>query len=334
MEPREVAPEVYQIDLSKPRYNQKTYWGRVYHFIDIINPATLFTSEETLKKSIQLLEAQKNHDLDPTVTVEDLYRAKAIKESILHPQTGQPIFPLFRMSCFVPMNFPIVAGMLSSTTMPSTIFWQWYNQSYNVAMNHANRNASNEMSNESIMKAYTGAVTSSVAIVLGLNHCLKRAEQAKISPSLLSACRALLPFSAVAGAGCLNVYLMRRNETTDGITVQDENGNDVGVSVIAGQMAVSQSALTRVVLPIPILILPPAILAGLQHLKCWPHSPRLAALSQLFIITACLSGALPLSIALFPQTCDVPVTKLEPKFQNLRDEAGHPVQTLYFNRGL
>eukprot|EP00808_Paulinella_micropora_P016809 g50927.t1 len=303
MEAREVAPDVYKVDFSKPRYDQSTYMGRVRHFLDVINPMSLFTSDATLKKSVELLEAQENHTLDPTVTVEDLWRAKAVKESVLHPQTGQPIFPLCRMSAFVPMNAPIVVGMLSTQSKAGMIFWQWYNQSYNVAVNHANRNASNEMSTEAIASAYAGAVLSSCSIALGLDSVLKKAEAAKLSPLLLRVSRSLIPFTAVAGAGSLNIYLMRRNETKEGIMVQDADGNDVGTSVIAGKMAVQQSAITRVVLPMPILVLPPLIENGLKSGGLWPTTPRMASATKLGLIISCLSFALPFSIGLFPHVC-------------------------------
>ncbi|CAG8641201.1 2167_t:CDS:2, partial [Scutellospora calospora] len=55
----------------------------------------------------------------------------------VHPDTSEPIFLPFRMSCFVPTNLVVVAGMLmSNPSMKSIIFWQWVNQSINVAINY------------------------------------------------------------------------------------------------------------------------------------------------------------------------------------------------------
>ena len=50
-----------------------------------------------------------------------------------------------------------------------------------------------------------------------------------------------------------------------GINVQDEDGNVVGVSKLAGKKALQQVAITRVVLPAPIILLPGLIM---KVIKC------------------------------------------------------------------
>ncbi len=46
-------------------------------------------------------------------------------------------------------------------------------------------------------------------------------------------------------------------------------------------------------------------------------NPRLARPLELTVITAYMWLALPFAIGLFPQTSSTPVTRLEPRFQNL-----------------
>lgn len=36
----------------------------------------------------------------------------SVVDSTIHPDTGEPVFLPFRMSCFVPTNMILVAGML------------------------------------------------------------------------------------------------------------------------------------------------------------------------------------------------------------------------------
>jgi len=43
----------------------------------------------------------------------DLWKAKKVIDSTLHPDTGQPVFLPFRMSCFVISNLVVTAGMLT-----------------------------------------------------------------------------------------------------------------------------------------------------------------------------------------------------------------------------
>jgi hypothetical protein len=91
------------------------------------------------------------------------------QDSAIHPDTGDLVFRGFRFSAFVPVNIPLVVGMLSSSTPAGTIFWQWANQSYNVAVNYANRNiGKDEMTTQDIATSYAGAVISSCSIALGL----------------------------------------------------------------------------------------------------------------------------------------------------------------------
>ncbi|OXB63015.1 hypothetical protein ASZ78_003110 [Callipepla squamata] len=74
----------------------------------------------------------------------------------------------------------------------------------------------------------------------------------------------ILLFSSSASANICNVVLMRHTELEEGIDVLDNNGNIVGSSRIAAKHALLETALTRVVLPMPILVLPPIIMSILE----------------------------------------------------------------------
>jgi hypothetical protein len=74
---------------------------------------------------------------------------------------------MMRMCAFVPVNVPILFGMLiSPPTTFNTIFWQWFNQSFNAGLNYGNRNASSKYTNHDLMLGYTAAVGSSVSMAL------------------------------------------------------------------------------------------------------------------------------------------------------------------------
>lgn len=309
--------QMKKFDPSGSLYDQSTYVGRFQQMLSIINPLTLFTSDNELRKAMDLLEAPDK----TSIADEDLWAAKNLRDAIIHPDTKEKIFPAFRMSAFVPMNVPLVAGMISSSpTLFSTVFWQWANQSYNVAVNYANRNASNEMSMDKVAQAYAGAVAASCSIAVGLG------EFAKKAPPMV---KLFVPFTAVASAGALNVFLMRRNEIEEGITVKDSEGNVLGKSKVAGKQAIMQVAATRVILPIPVILFPSIIMKFVKV-----QNPRLRMLTELSVITGCLSFALPSAISLFPQESSIDVRELEPEFHNLRTPSGNPISTAYFNKGL
>jgi hypothetical protein len=54
--------------LGKPRFDQSTFSGRLRHFLDVVDPRTLFTREEALQASVQLLDQYKQGSLGPSIT--------------------------------------------------------------------------------------------------------------------------------------------------------------------------------------------------------------------------------------------------------------------------
>uniref|UniRef100_A0A3Q3JNS0 Sideroflexin 5b n=1 Tax=Monopterus albus TaxID=43700 RepID=A0A3Q3JNS0_MONAL len=133
--------------LGRPRYDQGSFLGRLRHFVDIIDPSTLFVSEKRLKECIQLLDDYKHGSLPPGVS--DLQKAQ--QYAIIHPDTGEKIFMPFRMSGYVPFGTPI-----------------WLNQSHNACVNFANRNATKPTPTSKFLQGYVGAVTSAVSIAVSV----------------------------------------------------------------------------------------------------------------------------------------------------------------------
>lgn len=76
-----------------------------------------------------LLDKFRTKTLPEGVTLDALWRARQIKESAVHPQSGEILPFAYRMSTFVPANLPIAAGMtMCKPTIRNAIFWQWVNQ--------------------------------------------------------------------------------------------------------------------------------------------------------------------------------------------------------------
>ncbi|KAJ3613381.1 hypothetical protein NHX12_019631, partial [Muraenolepis orangiensis] len=147
-----------------------TFLGRFRHFLDVIDPRTLFVTEERLLESVALLESFKHGILPPGVTSAQLWQAHKIKQAIIHPDTGEKILMPFRMSGFIPFGTPVVGLLLPNQTLGSTVFWQWLNQSHNACVNYSNRNASKPTEASTFVHGYAGAVTSAVSIAVSSQH--------------------------------------------------------------------------------------------------------------------------------------------------------------------
>uniref|UniRef100_A0A672I9C1 Sideroflexin 5b n=1 Tax=Salarias fasciatus TaxID=181472 RepID=A0A672I9C1_SALFA len=182
-----------RLDECEPTQNelrsvfQGSFLGRLRHFVDVIDPSTLFVSEQRLKDSIKLLDDYKHGSLPPGVSDCQLWEAQKIKQAIIHPDTGEKIFMPFRMS-----------GMTSDEDLCR--IWpgrSWLNQSHNACVNYANRNATKPTPTSKFLQGYVGAVTSAVSIAVGLNVLIQKAN--KLSPATRMIIQRLVPFPAVGG---------------------------------------------------------------------------------------------------------------------------------------
>jgi tricarboxylate carrier len=308
-------------------YDESTYSGRFLHFLDVIDPRTLLQSDEQVLKAAQLV---KDHALgiNTGATNEQLWDALKVKQAAINPGTNEIVVRPFRMSAFLPANVPIIFGMLSMTSPAATVFWQVVNASYNSALNYANRSGA-EVSTTQLAQSYMLAVTTAVGLSFGVRKLGSRGKLKQV----LDRVPFVVPYTAVAGAGAANVYASRSVEITEGVPVTNESGDTVyGVSKEAGKQGVYKTILTRAMgLPLPVLVLPPLIMKALPPVR----NPQAQIGIELAVITMCLAGALPATIALYPQKLVLDVDTLEPEFRNLVDkETGQKVQTVYANKGL
>eukprot|EP00164_Ancoracysta_twista_P004654 GFYU01006287.1.p1 GENE.GFYU01006287.1~~GFYU01006287.1.p1 ORF type:complete len:330 (+),score=76.00 GFYU01006287.1:82-1071(+) len=318
--------------LDKPKYDMQTFWGRHAQLMDTTDFRTLLTSSTQLENAKLLLKQFETNTVPEGVTDEQLWQARKVKEAIVHPDTNEEIFAPFRFSAFAVVNVPVMVGLLlPNPGIGAVMFWQWVNQSYNVAVNYANRNASNPLTTEQIATAYVGACGTSVGIAVGLGEAVKRASS--LSPRAAGLIRATVPFLAVASAGVMNVFLIRKNELSEGVDLFDEDGKVYGKSKNAAFMGLSECGAARVIWNAPLMLLPGMFMSQVDKLSVMKSNPRLRWVTNLSVITFTLWSSVPLAQAVFPQTETISAEKVEPEFQQLTNARG-PISKFYFNKGL
>lgn len=254
---------------------------------------------------------------------EEIWRAKHIYDSAFHPETGEKMFLLGRMSAQVPMNMMITAAMLTFYKTPrQVIFWQWFNQSFNATVNYTNRSGSSPISVGQLGVSYVSATSAALVTALGLNKLVSRA------PPLIGR---FVPFVAVAAANCINIPLMRQKEIKDGIEVFDKEGKKIGESRVAAKKAIKEVIFSRIAMASPGMIIPPIIMNRLERRGTLKRFPFISLPLQTALCGTLLVFATPMCCAIFPQKSSLPITQLEPELQAKFDKEEALV---FFNKGL
>lgn len=330
--------------MEQPEYDQSSFKGRFMTLVKIQNPFNTFISKKKIEQCQQLLLSQKSLEIEANKNGSIPYlapeKAKAIREaqyivgSSVHPDTNE-IIPSYQRFCsYSIVNIPILFGMiLSKQTTSNIIFWQWVNQTYNAALNYSNRNASSNLDMKGLSIAYAGAVTASITIGLGMRRILTPYAKNIKGPGQLFF-NFLINVTAIGCAGVLNVLIMRSKEIKEGITLVDNEGKERGKSQIIGKSAVLKTAATRVILPIPPLLLPTIAFYVMEKRNIVPKNRLAKLFTEATIFFGSMAFAPPLCCAIFEQTAKADISNLESKFHDLKDSHGNHIKELYYNKGL
>uniref|UniRef100_A0A673TTB5 Sideroflexin-1 n=2 Tax=Suricata suricatta TaxID=37032 RepID=A0A673TTB5_SURSU len=314
------------INIKEPRWDQSTFVGRANHFFTVTDPRNILLTNEQLENARKVVHDYRQGVIPPGLTENELWRAKYIYDSAFHPDTGEKMILIGRMSAQVPMNMTITGCMMTFyRTTPAVLFWQWINQSFNAVVNYTNRSGDAPLTVNELGTAYVSATTGAVATALGLNALTKH-----VSPLI----GRFVPFAAVAAANCINIPLMRQRELKVGIPVTDENGNRLGESANAARQAITQVVISRILMAAPGMAIPPFIMNTLEKKAFLKRFPWMSAPIQVGLVGFCLVFATPLCCALFPQKSSMSVTSLEADLQATIRETYPELRRVYFNKGL
>jgi len=311
--------------LTKPRYDQSSFFGRMRHFLAFTNPATVFVSESELEDMKRKLEQFKNNTLPSNVTEDELWRARYVLENTFARDGSKIPWP-FRMSGYALGNLPVCVGMMiPNAGILSTVFWQWVNQTQNAFTNHYNRSSEQEVPQEKVLQNYLAAVVAAVSVAVSTKLAIKSVS----SESLRVTLSRTVPFLSAATANVLNTYLMRRQELQTGINVKDKDGNHVGTSREAAKTAIAATCTSRVFMSFSLLGVPPFIYPIFERTRLLKKYPSLNLPMQFVVCAVMIFAVIPVSVALFSQDMEIASDKLEPEFAQK-----YPNTKLVFNKGL
>ncbi|KAL1514310.1 hypothetical protein ABEB36_003587 [Hypothenemus hampei] len=317
------------INLDEPRYDQELYSGRAKHFFLTTNPLNLFVSNKKLEDAKCLIQSWKCRTGIPSqITEDELWRAKVLYDSAFHPDTGEKMMLIGRMSAQVPMNMLITGGMITFyRTAPAVIFWQWLNQSFNALVNYTNRSGDIVQTDKQILTSYVFATSGAVATALGLNALVKK------MPPLVGR---MVPFAAVAAANCINIPMMRAQELNYGTPVFDSSGNKLGYSKVAAQHGIGQVILSRIAMALPGMVITPIVMDYLEKRGTLCRYPWLTLPTSVGVLGLCLTFATPLACAFFKQKASLSFSQLE---DELKEEIKKKydvtaMDKVFYNKGL
>ena len=146
---------------------------------------------------------------------------------------------------------------------------------------------------------YTAAVVSSIGIGVGLKKVFFNMTK-NLKGGNLTLANCLISYTAVATAGFLNSLCMRKGELEKGIKIQDESGEDMGVSKICASKAVYQTAFSRIIMSLPTFTIPGITLFLLDKGGLIPRAKIPKTALELCVVSFALWTAPPLSCSLFP----------------------------------
>ncbi|XP_033840268.1 sideroflexin-2 [Periophthalmus magnuspinnatus] len=315
------------LDIDAPRWDQSTFMGRLKHFFNVTDPRTALLPDARLDEAKALVQSCRAGSLPPGTTEEQLFYAKKLYDSAFHPDTGDRMNLIGRMSFQVPGGMAITGFMLQFyRTVPAVVFWQWVNQSFNALVNYTNRNAASPITPKQIGVAYVTATSTALATAVGLNLYTKKA------PPLVAR---WVPFAAVAAANCVNIPMMRQQEVLNGIAVTDENGNKLGASKKAAVKGITQVVISRITMAAPGMIIMPIIMQRMEKFKFMQKITFLHGPIQVMMVGVFLIFMVPAACSIFPQQCSMAVSKLEPELREyIVSKYGESIKYVYFNKGL
>jgi len=324
------SADLHKINIEEPYYDQSTFWGRYQHFLSITNPMKMFVPESVFEEARDIVTKHRcRAELPACMTEKELWKAKYLYDAAYHPDSGEKMNRIGRMSAQMPMNCLITGAMMTwYQTTPAVVFWQWVNQSFNALVNFTNRSGEGALSGKQLLTAYFCATGGAVATAVALN------AQAKKAPPVFAR---LVPFTAIVAANLINVPCMRAQELRHGTPIYDSNGNKVGNSTYAAQKGIGQCVIGRIFMAAPGMVIIPFVLDILEKRGTLCRYPWISLPVNMVGLSILLTFSTPFGCALFKQKAEIRFSELECSLQEkLVAKYGEKKvpYVVFFNKGL
>ncbi|XP_053477685.1 sideroflexin-4 isoform X2 [Ictalurus furcatus] len=305
--------------------NGKSFLSRLRIWLNILDPSSILSSDVEIENARSLIRGDGNQ-----LKNEKVSNAWNLSLCSVHADTGELISPVFRPQAFLPVSAPLViASFVPHKGVTPALFWQFILQSYCAGFNHANRNATATPNKLSLKQALliTGTVTYSTFAGALPQIIIQRL--AVSSSSAQAFCRSVLPVPLSACLAAFSVFVVRSEESENGIKVFDSSGNSVGVSKEAAFKAVKETAISRAALFGITAVVPNLLVLLLKRTKLAQRNPMMLAPVRHISTAIALGLMIPVSFSLFPQLGKIKKEHLEKELQSLTDDG-----ELFYHRGL
>ncbi|XP_012056932.1 PREDICTED: sideroflexin-1-like [Atta cephalotes] len=324
-----------RIDVDKPLWSQDTYLGRWMHYNFITDCRTILVPKNKLWEAKKLCEDYKARKEPEGLQRKDIIYAKKLRDSAFHPDNGEFMHVIGRMSFQLPASVALTTAMLTFYKSAfSVITCQLVNQGFNAFVNYTNRNAMSDDPQDTniIQQAFILATAASCAAALGFR---------KLFAGRGTLFARFVPFYAVAVGNMINLPIMRQREITRGIPIFTKNGEEVYImkTQVAAVKGISECILTRIIMAAPGMLMVPVITQRMQSYRFYKLRPWITVPVEIGLCILCLLVMIPSALAIFPQKNSMKpeLLKIYPEeYKIFREKMGqrkHP-DKVYYNKGL
>jgi sideroflexin-5 len=315
--------------------NLNSMGARFRHFCDVTDPRYFIISDKEIGEAVENVKKYKalskdSADGEIEITQEErimICRGVKIMNSSTN-DVGDIVPRMFRMCGFVPVNIPILCGMLiAPPTILNTVLAQWANQSYNAGLNFGNKNSTCKYTNMDIAGGYAAAVSSALIVAVGMRKATTGLVAGATGKKLLLINTGISAVSAGTASFC-NTAFMRKAEVDKGIIVYSDLKleNEAGISKLAAYNAVVETASSRTAMSLISVSIPAVLILSCGAVGFRPTGSTSKFLFEVFCIGTALRLGLPASVSIFPPLSIKEGKQLEEQF--------HKHDKIYFNKGL